>query len=138
MLTVIRQALMSPVTGPVATAIAFALAVALGVESHAWEVRQARYEARIAQLTEASDRAQTALRTELASCHARDGGDGRLVRAEAGQAGAGQAGASQAGASGEAVAPAGARRLLEQQPEGIDACARMESADRAVLSNLRK
>ena len=33
--------------------------------------------------------------------------------------------------------PRGARQLLEQAPEGIDACARMESADRAVLSNLK-
>jgi hypothetical protein len=127
MLTVIRHALMSPVTGPVATAIAFALAVALGVASHNWDVREARYEARIAQLTDASDRTQTALRTELAACRAQgDGrGEGRMVEADAGQAGA-------------AASPAGARRLLEQQPEGIDACARMESADRAVLSNLKK
>jgi hypothetical protein len=35
-------------------------------------------------------------------------------------------------------APQGVRQLLAQGPEGIDACARMESADRAVLSNLRK
>ncbi len=133
MLTVIRQALMSPVTGPVATAIAFALAVAMGVMSHNWDVRQARYLARIAQLTDASDRAQTALRSELASCRAAgasrgdDKGAGRLVQAQAGAPGP----AAVAG-------PAGARRLLEQQPEGIDACARMESADRAVLSNLKK
>lgn len=129
MLTVIRQALMSPVTGPVATAIAFTLAVALGVASHNWDVRQARYETRIAQLTEAGDRVQTSLRSELASCRAQAGG-GRLVPAEA-------TASEPAGPAG-AANPAGARRLLEQQPEGIDACARMESADRAVLSNLKK
>ncbi|MBW8813020.1 MAG: hypothetical protein JF588_06300 [Caulobacterales bacterium] len=120
---------MSPITGPVATAIAFALAVAFGVASHGWELREARYEARIAQLTDAADRTQASLRTELASCRAQGEGhgQGRMVEAEAGP--------SQPGA---AANPAGARRLLEQQPEGIDACARMESADRAVLSNLKK
>jgi hypothetical protein len=122
MLAVLRQALMSPMTGPIALAVALMLAVALGVSASQWEAEAARYEARIRELTEASERAETGFRTELAACRA--AGEAREKAQEAGYAAAGGA-------------PAGARRLLEQQPEGIDACARMESADRAVLSNLK-
>jgi hypothetical protein len=71
-------------------------------------------------LSQASERAQANLRTQLAACHA--AGDARRLT-EANYA---------------AKRPGGARQLLEQQPEGIDACARMESADQAVLSNLKK
>ena len=120
MLTGLRQVLMSPVTGPVATAIAVAIAAAFGVSSSNWKSQQARYEARIIELTESSERAQANLRTQLAACHA--AGDARRLM--------------EASTSGKR--PGGARQLLEQQPEGIDACARMESADQAVLSNLKK
>jgi hypothetical protein len=113
---------MSPVTGPIATAVALALAVALGVVSSSWQSERAGYEARIAALGQAAERDQSSLRSQLASCHA--AGDARQLTA-----------------SVDAVAgteSGGARRLLEQQPEGIDACARMESADQAVLKNLKK
>lgn len=120
MLAVLRQALMSPMTGPIALAVALMLAVALGVSASQWEAEAARYEARIRELTQASERAETGFRTELAACRA-----------------AGAAREKAAGYAAAGGAPAGARRLLEQQPEGIDACARMESADRAVLSNLK-
>ncbi|WP_293905095.1 hypothetical protein [Phenylobacterium sp.] len=113
---------MSPVTGPVATAIAMALAVALGVASAGWETRRARYEARIVELSQAAERNQVSLRTELASCRA--AGEARQLTA--------------AEYAAKGPPPDGAKRLLEQQPEGIDACARMESADRAVLSNLKR
>ncbi|MBL8552776.1 MAG: hypothetical protein JNL41_00755 [Phenylobacterium sp.] len=121
MLAGLRQALMSPVTGPIATAIAFTLAVGYGVSASTWKAEKAGYERRIADLTQASDKAQGDLRNELAACHA--------------------AGAARQVATSDYVAaatPDGARRLLERRPEGIDACARMESADRAVLSNLKK
>src|SRR5262245_19018231 len=120
MLGGLRHVLTSSVTGPVATAVAFALAVALGIESSNWAAQRAAYEARIVELTQASDRVQATLRTQLAACHA--AGDARrLVDANDG------------GRQG-----GGGRQLLEQQPEGIYACARMESADQAVLSNLKK
>lgn len=113
---------MSPVTGPIATATAAVLAVALGVAQVAWQGERDQYEARIAELSQAAERRQSSLRTELAACHA--AGEAReLTEAEYAAAG---------------KTPEGARRLLEQQPAGIDACARMESADRAVLSNLKK
>ncbi|WP_293677382.1 hypothetical protein [uncultured Phenylobacterium sp.] len=97
-----------------------ALAIALGVSAAGWRAQRAEYEARIAELNQAAERSQTTLRTQLASCHA--AGQARQIAATA----------------AEGRAPDGATRLLEQRPEGIDACARMESADRAVLSNLKR
>jgi len=122
MLAGLRHILVSPLTGSIAIAAAVALAVALGVSSSNWSAERARYEARIAELTHASEKAEASFRMELASCQA--AGDAR--------------GAPEAQVAASGDTPAGARRLLEQQPEGIDACARMESADRAVLSNLKK
>lgn len=120
MLRTVRNALASPVTGPIATAAALAFAVTLGVAQASWTAREARYEARIAQLAQLAERERAGLRTQLATCQS-----------------------TMSAAQAAAVATArpagdGARRLLEQEPEGIDACARMESADRAVLSNLRR
>lgn len=115
MLASLRQILMSPLVGPVASAAALALAFALGISASSWRYERAAYEARIATLIAASERAQAVLRTQLASCHS--AADPRRV------------------AESE---PTGARQLLEQRPAGIDACARMESADRAVLSNLKE
>ena len=114
--------LMSPVTGPIATAVAFALAVGLGVASVSWESERAAYEARIAALAQSAALSTSGLRAELATCRATNQAQPVLDAAKIARAGT----------------PVAARRLLEQQPEGIDACARMESADRAVLSNLKK
>lgn len=123
MLASVRQMLSHPATGLIAVAIAFALAVALGVSSTTWRAQRAGYETRIAELTHASERAEAGFRTELASCQAAGQARDALPAAKVAQGGA---------------TPEGARRLLEQQPEGFDACARMESADRAVLSNLKR
>ena len=121
MLSTLRHALTSPVTGPIATAAAVALAIALGVSAAGWQAQRARYEARIVELNQVSERTQASLRARLASCHA--AGDARrLMEAK----------------FAEGRTPEGAKQLLEQQPQGIDACARMESADRAVLSNLKR
>lgn len=122
MLAGLRHILVSPLTGAVAIATALALAVALGITATGWNAERARYETRIAELTRASEKAEASFRMELASCQA----VGEARRAPE----------TQVAAAGDA--PEGARRLLEQQPEGFDACARMESADRAVLSNLKK
>ncbi len=121
MLAGLRQFLVSPVTGLVAIAVSITLAVALGAASANWRSQVAHYENRIQELNRAAEKAEAGLRMELASCRA-----------------AGEAPHDpepQIAASPDA--PPGARRLLEQQPEGIDACARMESADQAVLSNLK-
>lgn len=122
MLAGLRHILVNPLTGTVALAVAFALAVTLGLASSAWQAERASYERRISELTRASERAQAGFRMELAACRA--AGEARRV--------------TEADFAGRGPTPEGARRLLEQQPEGIDACARMESADRAVMSNLKK
>lgn len=124
MLAGLRQILVNPATGLVAIAVACALAVALGVTSANWRAEQARYQVRIQELTHASEKTEAAFRMELASCQAAGGGGDT-------------SGARAAVVAANGTSP-GARRLLEQQPEGIDACARMESADQAVLSNLKK
>ena len=122
MLAGLRQFLVNPVTGLVAIAVAMALAVALAVVSANWQSRAAAYDIRIQELTRAAEKAEAGFRMELASCRAAGEAD-RTPEVRVATAG---------------DAPVGARRLLEQQPEGIDACARMESADQAVLSNLKK
>lgn len=113
---------MSPLTGPIATGVAMALAVALGLTVSDRDAQRARYEARIAELTQAAEGGQASLKAELAACR---------TAAEARRA-------VEAAYAAQAKTPEGARRLLEQQPAGIDACARMEAADQAVLSNLKK
>ncbi|MFZ5721199.1 MAG: hypothetical protein ACOY5Y_17195 [Pseudomonadota bacterium] len=122
MLAGVKQLLMSPVTGPIATAAAVVLAVALGVSSSLWRAERESLEARIVELRRDAERAEAGLRTELAACRAAEGAR-ELDAAEV---------------ASRSAPPRGARQLLEQAPEGIDACARMESADRAVLSNLEK
>ncbi len=122
MLAGLRQFLVSPATGLVAIGVAIALAVTLGVASANWRAQQARFETRIHELTQAAEKAEAGVRMELASCRAQ--GEAR------------QPPDARVAVAGDT--PVGARRLLEQQPEGIDACARMESADQAVLSNLKK
>jgi hypothetical protein len=106
--------------GPVASALAVALAGALAVNVSARGVERQAYEARIAELARNAERSQALWRAQLTACHAA-GETQRLTRT-----------AYPAGA-----AAGDARQLLERQPEGIDACARMESADQAVLSNLK-
>jgi hypothetical protein len=123
MLAGLRLFLVNPATGLIAIAVALALAVLLGITSSTRQAEKARYESRIVELTRAAEKAEAGLRMELASCQA--AGSAREVTTEAEFAARGPT-------------PEGARRLLEQQPEGIDACARMESADQAVLSNLKK
>ena len=118
----LKYPFMSPLTGPIATAVAFALAVGLGVASAGWESERATYEARIAALTRSAAVSASGLRAELVSCWATNQ---TLPAFDPGKV-------------GRADTSVAARRLLEQQPAGIDACARMESADRAVLSNLKK
>lgn len=120
MLGGLKQLLMSPATGPIATAVALVLAVVLGITSSMWSAEREGLEARIVELRRAAERTEAGLRTELAACRAVEGAR-RLDETEVAEQG---------------EAPRGARQLLDQAPEGIDACARMESADRAVLKNL--
>ncbi|MEJ1935534.1 hypothetical protein WDZ92_35505 [Nostoc sp. NIES-2111] len=123
MLAGLRQLLRSPAVAPISLALALMLAVALGVYASVWEGERQAYETRILELSRAAERTQASLRTQLTACHAQ-GRARDAMEAEFAQ---------------RSDAPGGSRAqaLLAAQPEGIDACARMESADRAVLSNLK-
>jgi hypothetical protein len=122
MLTALRRLMVSPVTGPVATAVAVGLAAALGVSSAGWRAEQARYEARITALNRDLETRNAGLLAEVAACRAAD------VRRQA----------LEVEFARRPGPPPGAGALLAEAPEGIDACARMESADRAVLQNLKR
>jgi len=124
MLAGLRQILMSPAVGPIAMAVAVALAAALGVATSLWDAERAEYEARIVELSRAAERTQSALRAELTACHHADQ--------------AREAMEAEFAKRGPTPDRARANALLAAQPEGIDACARMESADQAVLSNLKR
>lgn len=121
MLSWLKGAITSRAAGPIAAVVAAALAVVLAASWLSWEASRAGYEARIADLSRQAERSQSLWKAQLAACHASSGSQ-RVATASA----------AVAPASGEDPA-----ELLERQPEGIDACARMESADQAVLSNLK-
>ncbi len=123
MLAGLRHFLMNPWMGPIGMAVSIVLAVALVVSTSLWQGERAEYEARIAELSRASERAQSGLRAELTACHRADQ-EREAMEAEF----------AKRGATPDRMRAAA---LLAAQPEGIDACARMESADRAVLSNLK-
>ena len=122
MLTAFRTLLMNPVTGLVASGVAVALATALGILASDWQAQRADYESRIAELSHAATKVKSDLQTELSACHS-------ALEAQSVEV---------AAYVPRPAVSADARRLLQRQPEGIDACARMESADQAVLSNLKK
>jgi hypothetical protein len=120
MLKAVGRAITSRAAGPIASGVAFVLAVALATATVGWEAKRAGFERRIAELTHQGERSQALMKAQLAACHA--AADPRRLT-EATYADARQNG--------------GGAHRLDQQPEGIDACARMESADEAVLSNLK-
>ena len=118
----LMKTLTSRAAGPLAGTIALALAATLGVAWSSWESDRAALQAKVAELTQQAERSRALWKAQLTACHAAAAGSRRLTEARY---------------AGRELAEADARALLEGAPEGIDACARMESADRAVLSNLR-
>lgn len=123
MMESLKRVLTSRMAGPIASAAALAMAALLAVSWTAWQADRTMLERRIAELNQQAERSQSLWRAQLSACHAAAGSEDRLTEA--------------------AYEPSGdlkdaARRLLTQQPEGIDVCARMESADQAVLSTLKK
>lgn len=139
MLSAIVGALTSRVAGPAASAVALALAlVAVGQcsekQAEARRADRAEGAARLANqdLTACrgnSARLQAALNDQNASIEAaREEGDRRAQAAESALAEAER---------GRAATEARIKRLLTNPPAGIDACARMESADRNVMENLK-
>ncbi len=117
MLKRIAQAFSHRSVAPILAGLVVALSGALAVNLSARQMERQAYQARIAELSRDAERAEALSKAQLAACHAVSRPDQRLTEA--------------------VYAGAGDERRLLQRPEGIDACARMESADQAVLSNLR-
>jgi hypothetical protein len=119
MLAPITKALTSRAAGPAATAVAAVLAVLLAVNWASAAQTQDKLEGRIAQLN-----------SQLNASRAAFVPDGR---APAGLESARVDGGTLPGAAGDKAA----HKLLTEPPAGFDDCARMQSADDAVLSSLK-
>ena len=113
------QAFTSPVAGPVGFALAITMCAMLVVTAVAAQRNEALMQARIAALTAENQRNGVALHARLAAC---EGGPADVARNRA----------TNAGLSIDQRA-----RKLSGAVVGFDVCARMESADRAVLETLR-
>ena len=122
MLAALNRALTSRVAGPTATAAALVLAILLAVTWTAGRAERATLKARLAEAAQQSERSASLWKAQLAACHAAAAGGQRLTAADY---------------SAPTDPDEAARRLLTQGPEGIDVCARMESADQAVLETLK-
>jgi hypothetical protein len=119
MLRTFVQAFTSPVAGPVGFALSIAMCAMLAVTAISAERNEASMRARIEALTTENQRNGVALHARLAAC---EGGPADLARLRA--------------ANGPMTPEQRAQRLTGE-PAGFDVCARMESADRAVLETLR-
>ena len=119
MLRTFVQAFTSPVAGPVGFALAVAMCAMLAVTAIAAERNEASMRTRIEALTAENQRNGIALHARLAAC---EGGPADLARNRATNA---------------SLSPEERAQRLTGEPAGFDVCARMESADRAVLETLR-
>jgi hypothetical protein len=113
------HAFMSPVAGPVGFALAIAMCAMLVATVFTANQNEAVMQARIAALTAENQRNGIALHARLAAC---EGGPADLARDRATNAN---------------LSIAQRAERLSGEPAGFDVCARMESADRAVLETLR-
>ena len=95
------------------------LAMALAISLAAAGRERADLRGRIAELTQQNARSQAVWKAQLSACQAATS-PRRMLQT-----------------GGPAPGDEAAQRLLAQGPEGIDVCARMESADQAVLSTLK-
>jgi Tfp pilus assembly protein PilX len=119
MLRTFVQAFTSPVAGPVGFALSIAMCAMLVVTAIAAQRNETFMRARIEALTVENQRNGVALHARLAAC---EGGPADLARIRT--------------ANG-AMTPEQRAQRLTGEPAGFDVCARMESADRAVLETLR-
>jgi hypothetical protein len=95
------------------------LAIALAVSLAAASRERAGLRARISEITQQNARSQAVWKAQLSACQAATSPRPMLQT------------------GGPTRGDEAAQRLLAQGPEGIDVCARMESADQAVLSTLK-
>jgi len=121
MLGCIVQALTSRVAGPLASAVAVILAVLLAFTWTSAQRTRAELQGQVAVLTRQAEGA-AGWQARLASCEATSAGMARGLQA--------------ASNTGGGTAAERADRLAEP-PAGFDVCARMESADQAVLNTLK-
>jgi hypothetical protein len=119
MFRTLMQAFMSPVAGPVGFVLAIAMCGLLVVTTVAAERNEAALRARISVLTAENIRNGIALHARLAAC---EGGPADFARSRQANA---------------AVSVEDRAKRLSGEPAGFDVCARMESADRAVLETLK-
>jgi Tfp pilus assembly protein PilX len=119
MLRTLVQAFTSPVAGPLGFALSIAMCAMLVATVFSAERNEAAMQARISALTAENQRNGIALHARLAAC---EGGPADLARTRATNA---------------ALTPEQRAQRLAGEPAGFDVCARMESADRAVLETLR-
>jgi Tfp pilus assembly protein PilX len=119
MLRTLMRAFMSPVAGPVGFALALAMCGLLVVTVLAAQRNEQALQARIAALTVENQRNAVVLHARLAACEG------------------GPADVAARAASVSATPEERAQRLTGTEPVGFDVCARMESADRAVLESLK-
>jgi predicted component of type VI protein secretion system len=120
MFRTLLQAFVSPVAGPVGFILALAMCGLLVDTVYNAETREADLRGQIAQLSVQAQRNAIALHARLAACEAtpvtldqRRADNARLTPEQR------------------------AQRLAANSPQGFDVCARMESADRAVLETLK-
>ena len=113
------QAFTHPVAGPVGFALAVAMCGLLVATSVTATRTETSLRARIAQLAAQDARTGAVLRAKLVACQAMPPAPDPADQIT------------------HANVQARAQRLAGREPQGFDVCARMESADRAVLENLR-
>jgi hypothetical protein len=123
MLTPIIQILTSRAAGPAASAVAALLAVLLALTWTGAQRTQAQLRGELAQLSREANTVGAYWQTRATSCEGASPSQARTI----------EVAAQDAKASPEDKA----RRLANEPPAGFDVCARMESADQAVLNALK-
>ncbi|MGZ6038474.1 MAG: hypothetical protein ACXWKN_08100 [Phenylobacterium sp.] len=114
------QAFTSPAAGPVGFALALILCGLLIATATSANHNEQALMRRISALTAENQRDGVALHARLAAC---EGGSADLERRRL--------------INGTLTPDQKAQQLAGREPQGFDVCARMESADRAVLETLR-
>jgi len=120
MFRTVFQAFTSPVAGPAGFGLALVMLAMLASTVISANQNEAALRSRIAALTMQNQRNALALHARLAAC---EGGPADLARRRLTDA--------------DMTPEERAQRLAANEPVGFDVCARMESADRAVLETLR-
>ena len=120
MLRTVLQAFTGPVAGPVGFALAQALCAMLVATTLTAQHNEQALRQRISALTAENQRNGLALHARLAAC---EGGPAEVADRRMATAGL--------------TPQQRAQRLAAKGPVGVDVCARMESADRAVLGTLK-